>query len=144
MKKGISDKGFQRLAKAIKGQDYEEDLPNSGFVPEEEESPGWDVDAEDLVMYIENEGDLYRSQTVPIYKNLARKMNNGTYDHELSVKLWMYLVDAGAKKYVSEMDMGLPWHKAFPKPVRLEAATELADIWLRLWNDGEIDDVLDW
>lgn len=91
---------------------------------------GVDKDAaRELELYIDNDGKLYNSQYLPILKNLSKKFKKGKYDKKLAVKLWMYLVDAGAKKYADEYgsgsEMGGSWHNIFNKATRLVTATEL-------------------
>ena len=78
----------------------------------------------ELKLYIENDSDLYR-QTVSIVKNIQRKMKSGKYDHTRAPKLWMYLVDAGAKKYVKEF--GGDVRSQFPKDVRHSVAVDFAN-----------------
>jgi hypothetical protein len=80
--------------------------------------------ARELKLYIENDSQLYRSTIVPIIKNVQRKMKKGTYDHAKAPKLWMYLVDYGAKKYVKEF--GGDVKRDFPKDLRLSIANEFA------------------
>jgi hypothetical protein len=58
----------------------------------------------ELYLFIANDRDLYRQQTVPIINNLRRKVKKGIYKPELAVKLWRYLADNGAKKYTFEHD----------------------------------------
>ena len=76
----------------------------------------------ELKLYIENDGQLYKQRIIPIVKNIQRKMKSGKYDHKKAPKLWMYLVDDGAKKYQKEF----PGVK-FGKPERLAVAQEFAD-----------------
>ena len=76
----------------------------------------------ELKLYIENDGDLYKQKIIPIVKNIQRKMKSGKYDHKKAPKLWMYLVDEGAKKYAKEF----PGVK-FDKRVRQQVAVEFAD-----------------
>ena len=76
----------------------------------------------ELKLYIDNDGDLYRQRLVPIVKNIQRKMKSGKYDHSKAPKLWMYLVDDGAKKYSKEF----PGVK-FDRKVRQYVAQEFAD-----------------
>jgi hypothetical protein len=59
--------------------------------------------AEELMLYIVNDSDLYRGHTQAILNNLARKVKKGVFDQAKSVILWGYLADAGAKKYTKEM-----------------------------------------
>jgi len=80
--------------------------------------------ARELKLYIENDRDLYRQQIVPIIKNVQRKMKSGKYDHAQAPKLWLYLVDNGAKKYVKEF--GGDDKRDFPKDLRLSIANEFA------------------
>ena len=82
------------------------------------------VASRELKLYIENDRDLYRQQIVPIIKNVQRRMKKGTYDHAKAPKLWMYLVDNGAKKYVKEF--GGDVKRDFPKDLRLSIANEFA------------------
>ena len=82
--------------------------------------------ATELKLYIDNDGDLYRRQTTSILKNLATKKVRSQYRHDLAVKLFGYLVESGAKKYVKEFGSpGYPWHKMFDVPTRKQVAEEL-------------------
>jgi hypothetical protein len=58
--------------------------------------------ARELELYTENNADLYRQQYIPIVKNLMLKRQKGIYDREKAVKLFMYLMESGAKKYIRE------------------------------------------
>ena len=81
--------------------------------------------ARELKLYIVNDRDLYKRQIVPIIKNVQRKMKSGKYDHRQAPKLWMYLVDNGAKQYVKEF--GGDVKTMFPKDLRLSIANEFAN-----------------
>ena len=88
-----------------------------------------DVDsiaATDLVLFIQNDGQLYRQQYDPIIKNLNKKVVKKIYDREKSLKLWVALVDNGAKKYAKESG-GTAWNIMFNVPTRKAAARELRD-----------------
>jgi hypothetical protein len=78
--------------------------------------------ATELKLYIDNDGDLYRSQTTSILKNLATKRARGQYKHDLAVKLFGYLVESGAKKYAKGYQ---PWHKMFDVATRKAVAEAL-------------------
>ena len=67
----------------------------------------------ELELFIMNDQDLYRQMFLPIIMNLARKMKRGVYNHQMAPKLWQYLVDQGAKKYV--MQHGGTVRNTFPK-----------------------------
>lgn len=82
--------------------------------------------ATELKLYIDNDGDLYRRQTTSILKNLATKKARGVYQHDLAVKLFGYLVQAGAKKYADEFEPTLRvWHQIFDAPTRKAVAEAL-------------------
>jgi hypothetical protein len=82
--------------------------------------------ATELKLYIDNDGDLYRRQTTPILKNLATKRARGAYKHDLAVKAFGYLTEAGAKKYAKEFGASSQaWHKMFDVATRKQAAEAL-------------------
>jgi len=85
------------------------------------------VGAHELDLFIVNDADLYRQQHIPIIKNLITKMARGTYDSEKAVKMFMYLVESGAKKYKKEFGDGLKWHEMFNVATRREVAKSLRD-----------------
>jgi len=80
--------------------------------------------ATELSLFIENDGDLYRQQGEPIMRNLANKAAQGKYDHAKAVKLYMYLMDNGAKKYAREF--GGEWNRIFSVPTRKAVAENFA------------------
>jgi hypothetical protein len=84
--------------------------------------------ARELELYIDNDADLYRQQFVPIVKNLMRRRANGTYDPVKAIKLFMYLMDSGAQKYVREFGTrGQRIDSMFNRATRLEAARNFRD-----------------
>lgn len=87
-------------------------------------------EAHELVIYGENNQDLYRQRTVPIQRNLTKKWDRGVYDHDLAVKLWTYWAADAAQRYAAEY--GSPdtkWSAMFPTSVRNEVAEKMADAW---------------
>jgi len=104
---------------------------------------GGPIESRDLMLYIENDGDLYRQQMQPIRKNLATKMAKGVFDRTKAEKLWMYLVENGAKKYVKDMGgQNEPWHKFFTMEDRKRVARELTDSFIDEQKHGEYDYLL--
>lgn len=83
-------------------------------------------DVSELVLYIVNDGDLYRRQTTSIINNLKKKFKKGTYDPELAVKAYQYLADAGVRKYDKEFVSG-KGELFLDKKTREEIARELRD-----------------
>ncbi len=79
----------------------------------------------ELKLYIDNDSGLYHQQTQPIIKNLQKKLAKGVFDKSKSEKLWMYLVENGAKKYAKEF--GGVWHKMFSMADRKAVARALAE-----------------
>jgi len=87
---------------------------------------GVDKDAaRELEVFIDNDGQLYNQQYLPILKNLSKKSKKGKYDKKLAVKLWMYLVDNGAKKYFKDNKGMGKWNDMFNKATRIVVAQEL-------------------
>ena len=94
----------------------------------------------ELDTYIMNNEDLYRRRFMPIISNIKRKLAKNVYDHEKAQKLWMYLVDDAAKKYVEEYGSQTDDVKdMFPKEVRLQVAQDLADREKDNLEQGEYD-----
>ncbi len=81
--------------------------------------------ARELQLYIENDSQLYHQQFVPIVRNLMKRRASGTYNHEKAAKLFLYLADAGAKKYYQEF--GTPGVRIFNLATRWEVAKALRD-----------------
>ena len=91
----------------------------------------------ELVLYADNDEQLYTQSTAPIQKNLSKKFTKGTYDHELAAKLWKYHADRAAKKYGKEHgnDDGFAM---FSPADRRAAAQEFADNWLAELEAGNV------
>lgn len=91
---------------------------------------GGEVDttaATELDLYAENTSELY-NQKKSILANIRRRIKSGKYDHSLAPKLWMYWVDATAKRYVREFDApGARIDSVFNKATREYLARELAN-----------------
>jgi hypothetical protein len=99
--------------------------------------------ATELKLYIDNDGDLYRRQTTYILKNLATKKAQRKYEHELAVKAFGYLADAGAKKYVKEFGSpDQPWNKMFSPSTRRRVAEELTKDFEGEYALGNYDQLL--
>lgn len=77
----------------------------------------------ELVLFADNDGDLYRQSFTPIIANLKKKVAKGTYSPTLAIKLWMYHAERAAKKYAKEhLSSVSEWSRVFPPSVRKEAA----------------------
>jgi hypothetical protein len=102
-----------------------------------------DQAATELKLYIDNDGDLYRSQTTYILKNLATKKAQGKYEHELAVKAFGYLVDSGAKKYAKVFGSpNQPWNKMFSASTRRAVAEALTRAFEGEYALGNYDHLL--
>lgn len=75
--------------------------------------------ATELELYADNTSELY-NQKLAVIANLKKRLDRGTYQPELAAKLWLYWVDAAAKRYAKEF--GGIWHDVFPIEVRREVA----------------------
>lgn len=91
----------------------------------------------ELELYIDNDGQLYRSQYMPILKNLSNKKKKGRYNGQLAVKAFLNLVDNGARKYVKEF--GGTVRTMFPKSLRTELAKEYRDDFENMFDNKEHD-----
>jgi hypothetical protein len=80
--------------------------------------------AHELDLYIENTSELY-PQKLAILENLKKKIARQKYDTSLAWKIWMYWVDAGARRYVKEFGSGTI-DTIFNKPTREKVAKDLA------------------
>jgi hypothetical protein len=68
----------------------------------------------ELMLYAENDGQLYKQRVVPIHKNLNKKKKAGKFDIKLAAKLFRYFVVEAAKKYAKENASG-DYKKIFSK-----------------------------
>ena len=94
----------------------------------------------ELDLFIMNDEDLYRRRFMPIITNIRRKMKRGIYDHEKVIKLWMYLVDDAAVKYVQEFGtQEQDVADIFPKETRLKVSQVIADREKENIEQGEYD-----
>ncbi len=82
----------------------------------------------ELKLWIDNDGQLYRQQKKPIIDNLTKKLTKGVYDKTKAEKLWMYLVENGAKSYTKRF--GGTWHKMFSMTDRKAVAKALNEDFL--------------
>ncbi len=100
-----------------------------------------DTDAvNELDSFIMNDEDLYRRRFMPIITNIKRKLKRNVYDHEKAQKLWMYLIDDAARKYVKEFGSpGSDVADMFPKETRLQVARVISDRELENIKQGEYD-----
>lgn len=127
----------------IKRWNREADLDAQDTTRPWDDDTGTSQTARELHLYADNDATLYHGQRSSIEKNLINKRARGVYDHALAVKLWMYFVDAAAKKYVAEYDAkGGVWHQVFPKSVRMEVAETFANNFEREAELGNYDHLL--
>lgn len=94
------------------------------------------VSADELKIFIDNDGQLYRSRMQPIQKNLVRKQKRGNYDSNKAPQAFSYVVTDGAKKYAREFDHPSRWNKIFPKRERDYVACEYAREFEREYSVG--------
>jgi len=134
-----------KMAGAEKGDEI--DGPDGKKIKLENWPESMSDEARELVLYAENDGQLYSQSAVPIMKNLTRKFKKGVYDSDLAAKLWKYHTDRAAKKYGKELgnDDGF---KIFSPADRREAARYFEDGWaeeLKAGNtmEGKVNEVMD-
>ena len=97
------------------------------------------------MLFIENTADLSldgpRGQGHSVLLNALRKFRKGTYDPKMAVKLFEYLTESGARRYVQENRSSLPWNQMFSVPTRREAARQLEASFRSAAEQGEYDHV---
>jgi len=98
--------------------------------------------ADELVLFADNDGDIYQQSTTPTRKNLMKKRARGEYKHHQAVKAWAHVVEAAAKKYAKEHGDGSPWFRMFSPATREVAAQDMADRFKHAANLGEYDYLL--
>lgn len=84
-------------------------------------------DVRELVLYITNNGDMYRGIIDSTVKNLRRKIKRGIYDEQRAIDAWMYVADEGVRRYDREFGSGRGSLTFLDKPTRREIAKELKD-----------------
>jgi hypothetical protein len=60
------------------------------------------VELENLINKIDGNDEVTENQIQPILKNLKRKQQNGTYNEQVGIKTFRYVVDNQIKSTVSE------------------------------------------
>lgn len=98
------------------------------------------TEATELELYVDNDADLHRQMVTPIHKNLATKKVRSQYKHDLAVKAFMHLMEAGAKKYAKEF--GGTWNKMFDVPTRKTVAEKFAKSFETEFELGNYDHLL--
>lgn len=93
--------------------------------------------ATELVLFAENDGDLYLQIKRPIELNLFKKFKAGKYNRELAVKAWMHLTEAAAKKYAREFASPGEWNMIFTPATRRMAAIEMRDSFEPVMRDWD-------
>jgi len=60
------------------------------------------IEQRELKLFIDNDSRLYRQRFLPIMRNLSNKMMKDKYKASLAERAFMYLVNDGVKKYISD------------------------------------------
>ena len=95
----------------------------------------------ELVLYADNDGQLYQQSTSPIRKNLSKKFAKGVYDHDKAIVLWKYHADRAAKKYGIEHGNN-DGFRIFSPADRKEAAKQFADEWQMELDAGNMEETV--
>ena len=94
-------------------------------------------EARELKLYIDNDSQLYKQRYIPILKNLSHQKKRNKFNKSMAVKTFMYLVDAGAKRYTR--DFGGNPKDVFSKSKRTELAKEYAKEFGSIFKNKEHD-----
>ena len=79
---------------------------------------------DELVLWIENDGDLYNQQYMPIVNNLERKCKKGIYEHDKALKLVQYMIDGYERANAQKIFQGI----RLTKNERVECAEIILDL----------------
>ena len=127
---------------------YEKTVLNKGLINEDtwDEVSEGSADKEaatELVMYVDNDSQLYRQMVTPWRKNLIAKIARGIFDYNKAVMgLAKNLFTEGAKRYAKDFSTGGDWADIFSVPTRKMAAEEWLDSYLGEAEVGEYDELL--
>ena len=61
-------------------------------------------EANELLLFVENDGTLYETMTRPYQKKLVVRKKNGTYSKLQAHRGFMHIARAGTQKYRSDID----------------------------------------
>ena len=96
----------------------------------------------ELLLYIQNDGNLYKRRIIPISKNLKKKADKGVFDLTKSIKIWKPLATEGAKQYTKEFSSG-DWKKIFDKKDIDAVAYLMAKNWIDEYHIGNVAEETD-
>ena len=116
--------------------------PEDAEEPEQSAHDKMGLEARELKLTMDSSEEGYKQQYIPILKNLSRKMKKGTYDKEKAVKLMMYYVSNGAKRYEKDFGGGGatgPSVGGFDKKTREEAARAYVEDFEDDWDNKNWD-----
>jgi len=116
--------------------------PEDAEEPEQSAYDKMGPEARELKLTMDSSEEGYKQQYIPILKNLSRKMKKGTYDKEKAVKLMMYYVSNGAKRYEKDFGGGGatgPSVGGFDKKTREEAARAYVEDFEDDWDNKNWD-----
>ena len=92
-----------------------------------------DPKVEELIKVATDDADIFKNRVDPITSNLKRKRDTGTYDPELAVTAFRYIIDDTARNIFQKSDGSMfgdaysSVDAMFPREVKLAAATKMRD-----------------
>jgi hypothetical protein len=86
--------------------------------------------ANELCLYAETDGDLYRRYRHPIEINLLKKVERRTYSHAKALTMWEHFTKLAAQQYAKEFGSG-PYHQTFNAATRKLAAENFREVFER-------------
>ncbi len=93
----------------------------------------------ELVIYAENDANLYHRVLSPIHDNLLKHVQRGVYDRSLSLRSWRRYADRAAQEYCRVFCApDQVWYRVFPPCDRKEAADYFADCFEAEMTVGEV------
>jgi len=104
-----------------------------------------EIAVNEIILYIENDKQLYKQQHRPIKINLIKKIMQGQYDSNKVIKLFGHLIDNGHKKYnkeITDLSLGRPEKQEAAKRFRDDFEAELkTDDLNKLIEESAVKDI---
>lgn len=95
------------------------------------------IAADELRLYVENDGQLYRSHLEPALVAVQRYWLRGRFDAVLAVRGVRRAVDEGARRYMRKFGSpGTSWYDVFNAATRTVTAETIVEHWRQEWQIG--------
>lgn len=92
--------------------------------------------ADELKLYADNDSQIYRMATMPVYQNLIKKIKKGNYSSALAQKSFYRIATLAAQKYHKEFGTpGTKYTSVFTPSVRKMTAASMERDFYAEWKN---------